>query len=51
MPGKSKIIRPGVVDVAALDPIPTDGWTTQDTVREDMAAVRKPIRRYAGELA
>jgi putative phosphoserine phosphatase / 1-acylglycerol-3-phosphate O-acyltransferase len=40
MPGKSKIIRPGVVDVAVLDPIPTDGWT-RDTVREDMAAVRK----------
>jgi putative phosphoserine phosphatase / 1-acylglycerol-3-phosphate O-acyltransferase len=40
MPGKSKIVRPGVVDVAVLDPIPTDGWT-RDTVREDMAAVRK----------
>ena len=40
MPGKSKLIHPGVVDVAVLDPIPTDGWT-RETVRDDMAAVRK----------
>jgi putative phosphoserine phosphatase/1-acylglycerol-3-phosphate O-acyltransferase len=40
MPGKSKVIHPGVVDVAVLDPIPTDSWT-RDTVRDDMAVVRK----------
>jgi putative phosphoserine phosphatase / 1-acylglycerol-3-phosphate O-acyltransferase len=40
MPGKSKLIHPGVVDVAVLDPIPTDGWT-RESVREDMAVVRK----------
>jgi putative phosphoserine phosphatase/1-acylglycerol-3-phosphate O-acyltransferase len=40
MPGKSKVIHPGVVDVAVLDPIPTDSWT-RDSVRDDMAAVRK----------
>ena len=40
MPGKSKFIHPGVVDVAVLDPIPTDGWT-RESVREDMAVVRK----------
>jgi len=28
------------VDVAVLDPIPTDGWT-RESVREDMAVVRK----------
>jgi putative phosphoserine phosphatase/1-acylglycerol-3-phosphate O-acyltransferase len=40
MPGKSKLIHPGVVDVAVLDPIPTDSWTLE-TVRDDIAAVRK----------
>jgi putative phosphoserine phosphatase / 1-acylglycerol-3-phosphate O-acyltransferase len=40
MPGKSKLIRPGVVDVAVLDPIPTDDWTLE-TVRDDMAAFRQ----------
>ena len=40
MPGKSKVIHPGVVDVAVLDPIPTDSWT-RETVRDDIAAVRK----------
>ena len=40
MPGKSKFIHPGVVDVAVLDPIPTDGWT-RESVREDIAVVRK----------
>lgn len=40
MPGKSKLIHPGVVDVAVLDPVPTDGWT-RDSVRADMAAVRR----------
>ena len=39
-PGTAKIIRPGVVDVAVLDPIPTGGWT-RETAREDVAAVRK----------
>jgi putative phosphoserine phosphatase/1-acylglycerol-3-phosphate O-acyltransferase len=40
MPGKSKLIHPGVVDVAVLDPIATDGWT-RETVRADIASVRK----------
>jgi putative phosphoserine phosphatase / 1-acylglycerol-3-phosphate O-acyltransferase len=40
MPGKSLLIRPGVVDVAVLEPIPTAGWTVK-TVRDDVAAVRK----------
>jgi putative phosphoserine phosphatase/1-acylglycerol-3-phosphate O-acyltransferase len=40
MPGKSLLIRPGVVDVAVLEPIPTAGWTVE-TVRDDVAAVRK----------
>jgi putative phosphoserine phosphatase/1-acylglycerol-3-phosphate O-acyltransferase len=40
MPGKSKIVHPGVVDVAVLDPIPTDTWT-RETVRDEMAGVRK----------
>jgi putative phosphoserine phosphatase/1-acylglycerol-3-phosphate O-acyltransferase len=40
MPGKSKLIHPGVVDVAVLDPIPTDSWT-RETVHDDIAAVRK----------
>jgi len=40
MPGKSKLIRPGVVDVAVLEPISTDGWT-RESVRDDVAAVRQ----------
>lgn len=40
MPGKSKLIRPGVVDVAVLEPISTDSWT-RESVRDDMAAVRQ----------
>lgn len=39
MPGKAKLIRPGVVDVAILEPIATEGWTVQ-TVRDDAATVR-----------
>ena len=40
MPGKAKTIRPGAVDVAVLDAIPTDGWTAE-TVRDEIATVRK----------
>jgi putative phosphoserine phosphatase/1-acylglycerol-3-phosphate O-acyltransferase len=40
MPGKAKFIRPGVVDVAVLEPIATDGWTVA-TVHDDVTAVRK----------
>jgi hypothetical protein len=47
MPGKAKTIRPGVVDVAVLQPIPTDGWTV-DTVHDDMAAVHQ---RFVDALA
>jgi putative phosphoserine phosphatase/1-acylglycerol-3-phosphate O-acyltransferase len=40
MPGSAKTIRPGTVDVAVLDPIPTHGWT-KETVRAEVAAVQK----------
>lgn len=39
MPSKSTLIRPGIVDVAVLKPIATDGWTVT-SVHHDMAAVR-----------
>ncbi|MFY1621029.1 lysophospholipid acyltransferase family protein [Micromonospora sp. WMMD736] len=40
MPGKAKIIRPGVVDVAVLEPISTEGWSSE-TARDDVARVRR----------
>lgn len=40
MPGKSKLIHSGVVDVAVLEPISTDDWT-RESVRDDVAAVRQ----------
>jgi putative phosphoserine phosphatase/1-acylglycerol-3-phosphate O-acyltransferase len=40
MPATAKLIRPGVVDVAVLEPIPTTRWTAK-SVRNDMVTVRK----------
>jgi putative phosphoserine phosphatase / 1-acylglycerol-3-phosphate O-acyltransferase len=40
MPGKSKLIRSGVVDVAVLEPVSTEHWTVQ-SVHDDMAEVRQ----------
>lgn len=52
VPGKSKLIRPGTVDVAVLDPIPTDTWTLK-SVRRNIAAVRKQfvdtLKHWPGE--
>jgi putative phosphoserine phosphatase / 1-acylglycerol-3-phosphate O-acyltransferase len=39
MPGTAKGIRPGSVDVAVLEPIPTDAWTTA-AIRAHTDAVR-----------
>ncbi len=40
MAAHSMVIHPGTVDVAVLDPIPTDDWTTEN-LNEKVAAVRQ----------
>jgi putative phosphoserine phosphatase/1-acylglycerol-3-phosphate O-acyltransferase len=44
---RSLFVNPGTVEVAVLDPIPTDDWTT-DALDERIAAVRQ---RFADTLA
>jgi putative phosphoserine phosphatase / 1-acylglycerol-3-phosphate O-acyltransferase len=40
MPGKSKLIRSGLVDVAVLEPVSTERWTLQ-SVHDDIAEVHR----------
>ena len=40
MPGSAKTIKPGVVDVAVLEPVSTKGWTA-DAIRAHVADVRQ----------
>ncbi len=40
MPGKSRVIRPGTVDIRVLHPIPVDDWTL-DNLNEKVDGVRQ----------